>query len=55
MAGTEPGVETVTTVDDNDSGCDEEDDDGNDNDANGSEAAEAVCLDVGWTASKTEH
>lgn len=55
MAGTEAGVETATNVDDNDRGCDDDDDDGTDNDANGCEAAEAVCLDVGWTASKTEH
>lgn len=54
MAGTE-AVPTVANVDDNDSGCDDEEDDGDDNDANGCEAADAVCLDVGWTASKPEH
>lgn len=42
----------VEAVDDNDSGCDDEDD--NDDDASGGEAADAVCLDVVWTESKTE-
>lgn len=59
MAGTEAGVEAVVNVDDNDRDCDDdEDDDGNDNDddddASGGEAADAVCLDVVWTASKPE-
>lgn len=54
MAGTE-AVPTVANVDDNNSGCDDEEDDGDDSDANGCEAADAVCLDVGWTASKPEH
>lgn len=57
MAGTEAGVEAVVNVDDNDSGCDDEDDDDgddNDDDASGGEAADAVCLDVVWTASKPE-
>lgn len=48
MAGTEAVVEA-----DNDSGCDDDDDD-NDDDASGGEAADAVCLDVVWTASKPE-
>lgn len=46
MAGT--GVEAVVNV--GDSGCDDEDDD----DACGGEAADALCLDVVWTASKPE-
>lgn len=58
MAGTEAGLEAVVNVDDKDSGCDDEDDDDgddNDDDASGGEAAaDAVCLDVVWTASKPE-
>lgn len=55
MAGTEAVVEAVVTVDDNDSGCDDEDgDDNDDDDASGGEVADAVCLDVVWTASKPE-
>lgn len=55
MAGTEAVVEAVVNVDNNDSGCDDEDDDDDDdNDASGGEAADAVCLDVVWTASKPE-
>lgn len=56
MAGAEAGVEAGVNVDDNDSGCDDEDDDGDDNDddASGGEAADAVCLDVVWTASRPE-
>lgn len=56
MAGTEAVVEAVVNVDDNDSGCDDEDDDDDDDDsdASGGEAADAVCLDVVWTASKPE-
>lgn len=50
MAGTEAGAEAVVNVGDNDSGCDDEDDD----DASGGEAADALCLDVVWTASKPE-
>ncbi len=55
MAGTGAGVEAAVNVDDNDSGGDDEDDDDNDDDdASGGEAADAVCLDVVWTASKPE-
>lgn len=51
-------MEAVANVDDEDSGCDDEDDDDDDDDNNGDascvEAADAVCLDVVWTASKLE-
>lgn len=50
MAGTGAAV----NVDDDGGGCDGNDDDDNDDDASGGEAADAVCLDVVWTASKPE-
>lgn len=53
MAGAVTGMEAVATVDDNDSGCDDEDDDDSD-DATGGDAADAVCLDVVWPASNPE-
>lgn len=52
MAGTEAVVEAVVNVDDDDTGCEDDDDD--DDDASGGEAADAVSLDVVWTASKPE-
>lgn len=56
MTGTVAGLEAVVNVDDNDSGCSDEDDNGgdDDDDVSGGEAADAVCLDVVWTASKPE-
>lgn len=49
-AGTGAWVEAVVNVGGNDSDCDDEDDD----DASGGEAADVLCLDVVWTASKPE-
>lgn len=51
MAGTEAWVEAVVNVDEDD---EDDDDDNDDDDASGGEAADAVCLDVVWTASKPE-
>lgn len=51
--GTEAGLEAVENVGDSDSDCDDEDNNGID-DVTGGEAADAVCLDVVWTASKPE-
>lgn len=45
-------MEAVVNVDDDDTGCEDDDDD--DDDASGGEAADAVSLDVVWTASKPE-
>lgn len=53
MTGAE-AISTVGNVDDDDSGCDDEEDDGAGNDASGCEAADAACLDVGWATSGPE-